>query len=155
MNYNDEFDDDYDDDFNDEGLGLDAPEPRDIPGEGKSKGNLDPLDITNPVSAYFFLSDDVQDEIQTDGKKGIKCLSCGHRFVGETYDNCPKCFSSNTEEISNGIDNEIETDYKPKMKCLSCGHVFQGDITDDCPECYNSDTEQFIRSIDEEDDYSV
>ena len=82
----------------------------------------------------------------------MRCDTCGHIFVGEVYDNCPKCFSSYTEEISNGIDCQIESNSKPKMKCLSCGHVFQGGITDICPECYSSDTEHFIRSIDEEDD---
>jgi len=33
-----------------------------MPDEG-AEGGFDPLDIANPVSAYFFLSDDVQDEI--------------------------------------------------------------------------------------------
>jgi Zn finger protein HypA/HybF involved in hydrogenase expression len=155
MNYNDEFDDDYDDDFNGDDLDFDSPGPRDLSGEGKSKRDLDLLDITNPMSAYFFLSDDAQDELKAGGRKVIKCLSCGHGFVGETYDNCPRCFSSNTGEISNGIDHEIEIESKAKMKCLTCGHIFQGDIFNDCPECYSADTEQFILSIDDEDDYSV
>ena len=62
------------------------------------EGGLNPMDITNPVSAYFFLSDDAQDEISgSDGKK-MKCVSCGHRFMGETYDSCPECFTFDTEE---------------------------------------------------------
>ncbi|MBL7172500.1 MAG: hypothetical protein ISS68_06650 [Desulfobacteraceae bacterium] len=40
----------------------------------------------NPVSAYFFLSDDAQDEISGGNKKNLKCRSCGHRFTGEIYD---------------------------------------------------------------------
>lgn len=154
MNDNDEFDDEYDEHFNDEGLGFDAPERQDIPGEGESGGDLDPLDITNPKTAYFFLSDDVQDELQGSEKRKMRCDTCGHIFVGEAYDNCPKCFSSYTEKISNGIDSQIDTDSKPKMKCLSCGHAFQGDITDICPECYSTNTEELIPGLyDERDDY--
>jgi hypothetical protein len=63
-----------------------------------AEGGLDPMDIANPVSAYFFLSDDAQDEISGRDKKRMKCLSCGHRFAGERYDNCPECHSVNTEE---------------------------------------------------------
>ena len=69
MNDNDEFDDEYDDHFNEEGLGFDPPESSDIPEEGESGGDIDPLDITNPMSAYFFLSDDVQDELAGSEKK--------------------------------------------------------------------------------------
>ena len=61
-------------------------------------GRHDPLDIADPVSAYFFLSDDAQDEISRSGKKRMKCLSCGHRFMGKIYDSCPECFSLDIEE---------------------------------------------------------
>jgi len=60
---------------------------------------LDPTDIANPVSAYFFLSDDAQDKISGSNKKRMKCLSCGHTFRGEIYDRCPECFGSYTEEV--------------------------------------------------------
>jgi hypothetical protein len=60
--------------------------------------NIDPLDITNPASAYFFLSDDAQDEISGKDLEKLKCQSCGHRFKGEIYDSCPECFSPDTEE---------------------------------------------------------
>ena len=66
--------------------------------KGNSEGGLDFKDIANPVSAYFFLSDDVQDEISGGKKKNMKCGSCGHRFAGETYESCPKCYGFNTEE---------------------------------------------------------
>ena len=155
MNYDDEFDEEYNDSLEDEVSDYDFSESHEILKEKDSERDFDPLDITNPVSAYFFLSDDVQDELQATGKQMMKCLSCGRKFRGEIYDSCPECFSPNTEEISSKFDYETETGSKLWMKCLSCGHVFQGDITDDCPECYNSDTEQFIRSIDKEDDYSV
>ena len=55
------------------------------------------MDITSPASV--FLSDDAQDEISGVKKKNMKCLSCGHRFAGETYASCPDSFSSDTEEV--------------------------------------------------------
>jgi len=74
-----------------------------MPDKGSSEGGFDPLDIANPVNAYFFLSDDVQDEISGVKKKNMKCGSCSHRFAGEFYESCPECFSSDTEEV---IDEE-------------------------------------------------
>ena len=47
-----------------------------------SVGGLDPMDISNPASAYFLLSDDAQDEITGSDKKRMKCRPCGHRFTG-------------------------------------------------------------------------
>ncbi len=64
-----------------------------------SDGGIDPLNITNPVSAYFFLSDDAQDEISGRRRKNMKCGSCSHRFAGESYESCPECFSPDTEEL--------------------------------------------------------
>ncbi|MBC8420778.1 MAG: hypothetical protein H8E10_19525 [Desulfobacterales bacterium] len=63
-----------------------------------AEGGLDPMDITDPASAYLFLSDDAQDEITGSGKTRMKCRSCGYRFSGEIYDRCPECFSPDTEE---------------------------------------------------------
>jgi len=65
-----------------------------------TEGGIDPMDIANPVSAYFFLSDDAQDEITGEKKKKMKCGSCGHRFAGESYESCPKCFSPDTEKAA-------------------------------------------------------
>ncbi|MFH1950147.1 MAG: hypothetical protein ABIL06_00875 [Pseudomonadota bacterium] len=70
-----------------------------------TEGGLDPMDIANPVSAYFFLSDDLQDELSGRDKKRMKCLSCGHVFRGEFYDSCPECFSSDTEEVTDEKDH--------------------------------------------------
>ena len=87
MNWDDEYDN------------MDYSSHRDSPMPDKSsEGGLDPMDITDTASAYCFLSDDAQDEIGGEKRKGMKCLSCGHRFMGEIYDNCPECFSSDTEE---------------------------------------------------------
>jgi len=64
-----------------------------------SSGSVDPMDISDPASAYFLLSDDAQEDINATGKKKMKCRSCGHRFTGEIYDRCPKCDSLETEEV--------------------------------------------------------
>ncbi len=82
------------------------------------------MDIVNPVSAYFFLSNDAQDEISGSDRKKMKCLSCGHRFTGEIYDSCPECHSPNTDEVVSDIDGEEEVVEETKMKCLNCGHRF-------------------------------
>jgi len=106
--------------------------------ESDEKG-LNPTDIANPVSAYFFLSDDAQDEIGGSTRKGMKCRSCGHKFMGETYDSCPECYSVNTEEVV-GIDDVERLSDGFHMECMDCGHRFEGEIYDRCPECLSSDT---------------
>ena len=63
------------------------------------------MDIANPVSTYFLLSDDAQDEISRSDKKKMKYLSCGHMFSGEIYHSCPDSFSSDTEEVIDENDN--------------------------------------------------
>lgn len=70
-----------------------------------AEGGLDPMDIVNPVSVYFFLSDDALDEITGTDKKKMKCLSCGPMFKDEIYDRCPECFSSDTEEEADEKDH--------------------------------------------------
>lgn len=93
MDDDEEYDDEYDD------FSYDSRESENIVREGGSKNDFDPLDITDPRSAYFFLSDDVQDDLDGSDKPLMRCLSCGHKFKGVIYDSCPKCFSINTEEI--------------------------------------------------------
>ena len=95
------------------------------------------MNIANPVSAYFFLSDDAQDEITGEKRKNMKCGSCGHRFTGESYESCPKCYNINTDEVVLGIDGKEEN-----VKCLDCGHTFFGEIYESCPECFSPDTEE-------------
>ena len=63
------------------------------------EGRIVPLNISNPASAYFFLSDDAQDDTSGEKRKNMKCRSCGHRFAGEFYENCLECFNTNTEEM--------------------------------------------------------
>ena len=147
MSWDDESDDalEYDDSDHD------TSEPNDILEERKSKDGLGPLDIDNPLSAYLFLSDDVQDDLQGSGKKKMKCLSCGHQFMGETYDSCPECYSSNTEESENG-NYQMDDEEKHKMKCNTCGHKFMGEIYDDCPECFSADTEENVGGLNAKED---
>jgi len=91
---------DWDDEFDGEFDEMPRGAHRDNPMTGEdSVGRLDPMDITNPASAYFLLSDDAQDEIAGTDKKKMKCRFCGNRFVGQIYDRRPECFSSDTEEV--------------------------------------------------------
>ena len=113
-----------------------------------AEGGFDPMDIANPVSAYFFLSDDAQDEITGEKKKNMKCGSCGHRFAGEFYDNCPECFSVNTDGVVSSINGEDAVTADTNMKCLDCGHKFVGESYDSCPECFTLNTEE---AVDEKD----
>jgi hypothetical protein len=98
MDWDDEFDNGYD------GISHDSNGDSSIMDEGFGRG-LDPMDITNPVSAYLFLSDDAQDEITGGGKTRMKCLSCEHIFIGEIYERFPECFSPDTEEVTDENDS--------------------------------------------------
>ena len=62
MDWDDEFENGYDD--------MDSASQRNgaIQDKNGSERGIDPLDVANPASAYFFLSDDAQDEI-SGGKK--------------------------------------------------------------------------------------
>ena len=63
-------------DWDDEYDNMDYSSHGEEPISDKSTENwIDPKDIANPVSAYFFLSDDAQDEISGRDKKRMKCLS--------------------------------------------------------------------------------
>jgi len=111
-----DWDDEYDNGYSD--MGNASHRDNFVSDKGSSEAGFDPMDITNPVSAYFFLSDDTQDEISGSDKKKMKCLSCGRRFIGEFYDSCPKCFSSDTEEVVSTIDGDEEISVRANMKCL-------------------------------------
>jgi len=67
MDYEDDFDNGYESDSVGSGSGYDLSNDRD----GVEK-NLDPLNLRNPVNAYFFLSDDVQDELGNSQKRKPK-----------------------------------------------------------------------------------
>ena len=129
-----DWDDEYDNGNND--MGHTSHRDNSMSDNGSSEGGFDPTDIANPVSAYFFLSGDAQDEITGEKKKNMKCGSCGHRFAGESYESCPKCYSVNTNEVVVSIDGK-----EANIKCLDCGHTFVGEIYDRCPECFSSDIE--------------
>ena len=93
MGYDEEYDDEYDD------VSYYSTKSENIAHQGGLKRDLDPVGITAPRSSFFFLSDDVQDDLDGREKPLMRCLSCGQRFKGVIYDGCPKCFSVNTEEI--------------------------------------------------------
>ena len=99
MDWDDEFDNGHDD--------MDVVSHRNtsIQEKNGSEGGIDPLDIANPASAYFFLSDDAQDEIGAAKRKNMKCRSCGRRFAGESYESCPECYSVNTEGTADEKDD--------------------------------------------------
>lgn len=61
--------------------------------KGEAERSFDPLNLRNPVNAYFFLSDDVQDELEKPQKRKMKCLLCEHEFFGQIDDYCPRCHS--------------------------------------------------------------
>ncbi len=141
MDWDDEFDNGYDEIGN-------SSQQHGIIQDQETNSGLDPVNITNPSSAYFFLSDDAQDEISGKDKKKMKCQSCGHWFKSEIYDSCPKCDSVFTEEIFSFIEDE-EVSQNPNMKCLLCGHTFLGETYDSCPECFSPDTEEWEEEMDE------
>ncbi|MFH1349490.1 MAG: hypothetical protein ABII26_01000, partial [Pseudomonadota bacterium] len=104
-------DGEYDEEYDDATVYDDSDLTHEIEG-GDHSGGIDPLDINDPKSAYFFLSDDAQDEIAGGEKKRMKCNECGHRFRGTEFDDCPECFSADTEVLISGIgDEEKDHDY--------------------------------------------
>ena len=93
---------DYDDDFNNEydsDPGRSSPDYDLSNDQGGVERNIDPLNFRNPVNAYFFLSDDVQDELGSSQKRNLKCLLCGHEFLGRIGDYCPECYATRVSEI--------------------------------------------------------
>jgi len=84
---------DYDDDFDNQ---FDSDSVRSSPDydlsndQGGSETNLDPLNFRNPMNAYFILSDDAQDKLGSPQKRKLKCLLCGHEFLGQIGNYCPE-----------------------------------------------------------------
>ena len=71
--------------------------------QGGNENNLDPFALDDPVSAYLFLSDDVQDELGNPLNRKLRCLLCGHEFLGRKTDHCPKCYGTVFGEVCRGI----------------------------------------------------
>jgi len=63
MDRNDEYDNGHDD------MDFASHRHSSMPNEGSSEEGFDPMDIANPISGYFVLSDDAQDEISVGKKK--------------------------------------------------------------------------------------
>jgi len=107
MDFDGEYDEEFDDPSEDLDSELKSHENKDPDADDIANNSSDPLNISDPKSAYFLLSDDAQDEINGEDKSRMKCLSCGHKFIGEIYDDCPECYSTDTEElISRTTDDE-------------------------------------------------
>ena len=107
MDYDDEYDEEFIDPPEDWDSELKSHENKDSDKDDIAENSSDPLNISDPKSAYFLLSDDVQDELNGEDKTKMKCLSCGNKFIGEIYDDCPECYSPDTEElISRANDDE-------------------------------------------------
>lgn len=82
---------DFDDDVHEEAAGD---EESAIVSDTTRFDISDPLDVSDSRSAYLFLSDDAQDELQRDGNRcRMKCLNCGKTFKGDILDLCPRCSS--------------------------------------------------------------
>ena len=93
MDYDDFYDDHYQDHSYGPSSGSELPEH-----QSEDEKNLDSFDFHDPESAYFFLSDDVQEEIQNSLDRKLKCLLCEHEFVGRKTDHCPVCYGMLLEE---------------------------------------------------------
>jgi len=77
MDYEDDFFNDYDSDPVRSSSDYDLSNDQGEVGKG-----LDPLNLDNPGSAFMFLSDDAQDELENPKNRKLKCLLCGHEFLG-------------------------------------------------------------------------
>jgi hypothetical protein len=106
MSWDDEFDEEYDDALEYEDSDYNPSESGDMTDEDEAGNGFDPADITDPASAFFLLSDDTQDEISNTDKTKMRCLACGHKFLGGIYDDCPECFSPVTEEENERDDSD-------------------------------------------------
>ncbi len=61
--------------------------------------DFNPLSLDDRESAYFCLSDDVQDELGHSQNQKLRCLLCRHEFVGRKTDQCPICYGTQFSQI--------------------------------------------------------
>ncbi len=80
----DDFDDEHEDDSYGSFLGD----------HDASANDLDPFNLSDPVSSFLYLSDDVQKELENPLNRKLKCLLCGHEFFGRKTDHCPICYGT-------------------------------------------------------------
>jgi len=93
-----DFEDDFFDDYEDDSFG--SPSGRHLPNDQNlAANNLDSLNLPDPVTSYLFLSDDVQDEFGNPLNRKLKCLLCGHEFLGRKSDHCPICYGTIFSEV--------------------------------------------------------
>ena len=67
--------------------------------QGGTDKNLDQFNLRDPVSVYLFLSHNAQEQLQNPLNRQLRCLLCGHRFLGRKTDQCPECFGTVFSEI--------------------------------------------------------
>lgn len=75
MDWDDSYDEEWDDALEYGDRDDDSAAGRESNEADASKDGFDPTDIANPVSAYFFLSDDVQDELGRITSYPVRLLS--------------------------------------------------------------------------------
>lgn len=96
----DYFDDDFEECYGYDGSSSGSSPDYDLSNDqGDVEKGLDPMNLRDPVNAYFFLSDDVQDELGNPQNRKLKCLLCGHEFQGRKTDHCPICYGTRVREI--------------------------------------------------------
>ncbi len=89
MDWDDEYSEEYDDAMAYDDTDYASHRNESMPDNGGAEGGLDSTDIADPVSAYFFLSEDVQDEFSGSDKKKIKCLSWRAQVYGRDLRQLP------------------------------------------------------------------
>lgn len=91
MDFDDFFDEQYD--YEIEGQDIHSVDSGFVSSKegNESENGLHPLNFHDPLSAFLFLSDDVQDELGNTEKRKRECPSCGHKFRGQITGQCPIC----------------------------------------------------------------
>jgi len=94
----DYFDDDFDNGYERDSVQLSS--DFDLSNyQGEAEKSLDLFNFRDPVNSYLFLSDDVQDELANPQNRKLRCLLCGHEFLGRKIDHCPICYGTQFSEI--------------------------------------------------------
>lgn len=103
MDFDDFFDEQYDYEIEGQDIHSVDSEYNSSKISDESENGLHPLNFHDPLSAFLFLSDDVQDELENTEKRKRECLACEHKFTGQITDQCPVCgFTETVQMKENG-----------------------------------------------------